>query len=431
MSTARERRPGRAIAPVDRAWAGRYAALQVSGVEVPPLEAVRAAMARVVAARPDTPYGGTLDPERLRWLPVAPDRLEEHLERVVVAGPDPRPGEEEATLEGLTRAHARDLPVRVTVGPTSLGYTGSHMVGDAVTAALLLRSLLRADPGPVLGERRLDAGLLARATLAQTREHGRDWVRLAARRRPAPPGRGTSRAAPHGTAAAGPAGPDGPGGPGAGTRLVGARLEPADLAAVSRWRNAHAPGAPLAAALATLCARALLDAGVDLETSGLFTLVDLRRYLVGLPPGTAVGGNLAKAVRLPCDLLDPRSVGSALAHAVASGRPVPATVLGAARAALRPPAAPYARPGAPLRLTFNTVPGLPGSDTLPWLEPHRGRYVGAGFPVADDGLSLVAHRLRDHLELTASVAPGTVPADVVREALQGVVAAARTAAPPL
>ncbi|GAA1893445.1 hypothetical protein [Lapillicoccus jejuensis] len=413
--------PGRRVAAVDRAWAGRYAALLVSGVRVPPVDVVRATVRAVVTGRPDTPYGALLDPRRLRWVPVDPDRVEEHLDRVVVAGPDPRPGQEEAALEDLTRGHEEDLPVRVTVGPTSLGCTASHMVGDAVTTALLLRSLLLGDPGPVLRERRLDAGLLGRAALAQTRTHARDWARLAVQRRPVGAG-------PRGRGAGPPDRVDA--GPGSGTRLVGTRLEPADLAAVSRWRNAHAPGAPLAAALATLSARALVDAGVPLDTSGLFTLVDLRRYLVGLPPGTAVGGNLAKAVRLPCDLLDPRAVGSALAHVVASGRPVPATVLGAVGALLRPPSA-GGGPGAPLRLTFNTVPGLPGSDTLPWLEGRRGRYVGAGFPVAPDGLSLVAHRLRDHLELTASVAPGTVPAELVRDALRSLVGGTRPGGPPL
>lgn len=416
---------GRRIDPLDRAWAGLGAGLQVSGVRVPPVEAVRSAMARIVTGRPETPYGAALDPRALRWLPVPQDRLEAHLSRVVVAGPDPEPGDEAAALERLAHRHPDDLPVVVTVGPSSLGYTGSHMVGDAVTAARLVRSLVDADPGPVLRERRLDSPLLVRATLEQARRHGRDWLREGLDRRRGGPGhRYLTPAAPEAPGTCGPAAA----GP---TRLVGVVLSPADLSAVTRWRLRHARGTPTTAVLAALATRSLLAQGVRVDTSGLWTLVDLRRYLGTPAPGTSVGGNLAISVRLEADLLDPAALGRALSGAVASARPLPAAVLGSARAALRPPR-PLAPPtGAPLCLTWNSVSGVSGTDSLPWLDGRVGRYLGAGFPVGGDGLSVVSHRMRSHLELVASVAPGTVDPQVVSRALGALADLARCELPGL
>ncbi len=412
---------GRRVDPVDRAWAGLYAGMHISGIRVPSPDAVRAAMARVVAGRPDTPYGGTLDPGRLRWVPVPAARVDALVERVVVAGPDPEPGGEEAALERLAGEHAADLPVRLTVGPTSLGYTGSHMVGDAVTAALLLRSLLDADPGPVLRERRLDARLLAATTLDQTRRHGRDWGRLAS---PGPAG-----AAPRGRAAAralpaAAARPDVE----TTTRLVArccaARTSPSSAAggrstpgACRRRRSSRASPPARCSPTASSSTRAVTTrwSTCAATSSGCRPA---RRSAATSPRRSACGPTCSTRVGRP-----------GLSLVVASARPVPATVIGAALAAARAPGPLPRATGAPLALTWNSVPGLPGMDTLPWLDPRGGRYVGAGFPVGGDGLSVVAHRLRSHLELTASVAPGTASPALVQQALAGLVDLARSELP--
>ena len=97
--------------------------------------------------------------------------------------------------------------------------------GAAVTAALLLRSLLPADPGPVLGERRLTPrGPLARGDARADREHGRDWVHhLRNPSTPPPPSLDA------------PTGPVRP-------AFVGTVLDQTALRALTRWRNANAKG---------------------------------------------------------------------------------------------------------------------------------------------------------------------------------------------
>jgi len=202
-----------------------------------------------------------------------------------------------------------------------------------------------------------------------------------------------------------------------GTAIVSVVLSNADLRLLSQWRNARAKGASITAVMASLMVRSLEEAGVAVDTSGFFTLVDLRRYLADQPVGRFLGGNLAKAVRLICDLRDPFAVDAALSDVVASGRTLAATVFGAGLSLLTPPAGAGPALGAPLTLTYNSIPGLPGASGLPWVDGIPGRYVGAGFPVGGDGLSIVALRLREHMEMAASIAPGTVDPGLVRQLL--------------
>ncbi len=415
------------IALVDRAWAGLWTAMMVSHVEAPSLDVARDVVRAVVLGSPGTPYGATLHPRGSRWVPVAADALEAHLERVVVAVEDPDADDADRFIGELTRRHPVDLPFVLWVGPHTVAYTGSHVLGDAATDAVLLRAVIDGDADAVLRMPRVDAAMLRRAATAQTRLHHREWARLAVGRLAPRAGRPVPSATPPAAGAVlstaegrPPRTSESIGAAGlapAGTAIVSVVLSNTDMRLVSQWRNARAKGASITAVMASLLVRSLDEAGVAVDTSGFFTLVDLRRYLVDQPEGSFPGGNLAKAVRLVCDLSDPVAVDAALSEVVASGRPLAATVLGAGLSLVTPPAGPGPARGGPLALTYNSIPGLPGASGLPWVDGVPGRYVGAGFPVGGDGLSVVALRLREHMEMAASIAPGTVDPGLVRHLL--------------
>ncbi|WP_196073302.1 glycosyltransferase [Nakamurella alba] len=404
------RSSSRSVSWIDRPWADHWSAIMVTPVVLPDIEAVRAMVERVMADLPTAPHLSVLDPQRQRWVPVAAAARRDRVVEIVRPIGDPVPGAEDDLLNAIAADVDPGIPMWIGVGPSTVGYLTSHVAGDAATGTAIIRAVIDLD------EDLLRRTLLGRATTAtvtkaawqQFRAHGRDWVRAARHRGdtgPAAPDAGVA-GAPTATADT-------------GAQMIGMRLSNKDMIRINKWRNRNAKGASITAVLAVLVRRALVTEGIPVRADGMFSLFDLRRYAA---EGAALTGNLGKSIYLPCDLTDPTSVDHALQETIDSGRPAAATLIGAVlhriSSVLRRGSGEHgsAPAGGSISMTFNSMPGLPGTSDLPWLPGREKVYVGGGFPVSADGITIFAHRLREHMEITVS-APAHLDAAAIRRAI--------------
>jgi hypothetical protein len=192
-------------------------------------------------------------------------------------------------------------------------------------------------------------------------------------------------------------------------------IDNAALRGLTRWRNANARGVSPTAVYTSAVHLALREQGIPMAENGFYTLLDMRGLV--RPDGQPVWGNLSKALYLTVDVADPRAVHEALEAARTTQRALPAALLGTLSSALALPRPPAAQaPVSPVRLTFNSMPTLPGLAELPWLtDTHR--FFGFGPSLGPGDISVFAIRLRDHLELIDSFDEATAPATAVRAAV--------------
>ncbi len=206
-------------------------------------------------------------------------------------------------------------------------------------------------------------------------------------------------------------------------------LDNAQLRALTKWRNEHHPGASITAVLTSRMFRALVEAGVPMRPDGFYSLFDLRSLL---PEGAPTTGNLAKSLLLLADLADPAAVDRAMREAIDTRRALPALIGGAVATRLRGRSAPtpahtpaqtpdQTQPVStgPITLTFNSMPTLPGLAALPWADGPR-RYVGLGYPISTDGISVFAVRFRDRMEISVSFDRARIDPDQVQRAIAAV-----------
>ena len=160
--------------------------------------------------------------------------------------------------------------------------------------------------------------------------------------------------------------------------------------------------------------------GVAMNPAGYYSLFDVRRYVAKDSKDSAVKfGNLAKSVFLDADMTDPRAIGDAMDHVIASGRVLPGLVMGALTTAIRRPAhAGGTVSDGPVTLSFVSMPTLPGLSDVPWIDSGPRRYCGVGYPVGRLGISVFAIRLRGHMEISASFDRTVLDATAVQRALE-------------
>lgn len=390
----------RRIALIDRPWIGHRSVMLATPVETSPIAQIRAVLAEYMHRHPAAPLSGRIDEQTCRWIPVPEARRQAHLDRVLIRSVDPEPDGIEEHICAHLPAAAPDLPFVVVVGDRSICLLMSHAVGDAITMSGLLVALARADYGRLAAiEPRTGTSTPLRALVRQLRPKHRQWIEHL--RKPA---------SPPAVGAAPPAGPTRP-------AFAGSVLSNARLREVTRWRNAHAPGVSVTSVLTAAVYRALTSQGLNVHGGGCFALIDIRAHLPRA--GELAYGNLAKSIYLTADLNNPGSVDAVLDDARNSGRAIPAIVVATAKSLLWRPA--HGRPhpdGAPVILTFNSLPVLPGVSDLPWHDSGGRRFYGIGLSTGPGGITVVALRLREHLELTASFDETTAPAAAVRRGLE-------------
>jgi hypothetical protein len=393
----------RRVALIDLPWLGHNSVLVATPLAVRPIGEIRVALKEFMRRNPTTPLACRLDTRASRWLPVPAAEREAHLDRILIAAGDPDPDDLAGHVVAHQAAVAPDLPLVVVVTPGSIMTQICHAVGDAVTATRLMRALVRAEPDELAGlAQRVGTAGPVRALIRGLRPHHRDWAHYL-RSRSGPP-------------VAEPVGPAAPAQP----SFTGTTISNAGLRDITRWRNANARGVSLTCVLTCAMHRALCLHGVPMHGSGYYALIDMRTMLPD--NGKPHWGNLCKSLYLAADLTDPYSVESALRKVRDTDRALPASVIGAVTTAMtrpRPPAATQA-PVAPVTLTFNSIPTLPGLSDLPWHDEVDRRFYGFGRSRGPGSISVSVLRLRGHMELTASFDEATVTAETMRSALEAV-----------
>jgi hypothetical protein len=366
-----------------------------------PIAEIRAVLMDFMRHNPGSPLASRLDLASGRWLPVPAAELDAHLDAVLVTAADPDPDNlEQHIADGLATA-AVDLPLMITAGPSSLLILFSHAVGDAVTLTRLVHAIAGAEPdGLSVLTHRVGIAAPALALARGLRPHHRDWIRYL-RHRSGPPAADV-------TGTMSPARP----------AFTGTTMSNAALRDLTRWRNANAHGVSMTSVLASIVHRALRLRDVRIHDQGLCMLIDIRSLLPASPRQR--WGNLSKSLYLEADLTDPGSIEAALRQARSTDRVLPATVAGGVASILSRPQSPAsASPGAaPVLLTFNSIPTLPGLAELPWRDATNRRFYGFGRSPGPAGITVTAVRHREYMELTASFDEAIAATATVHSALE-------------
>jgi hypothetical protein len=274
------------------------------GLEVPPLEMLRAALVAYAAANPAVLR--VVDRQTSRWRPFTPGELATAPDDLITechAG-DPLTG-----MQALVASPPAGPNVRIVRGRGWVGVKTAHeALFDAASTNLLLGALL--DPAPGAGKVRVSRPAARDAMLAGYLAGHPDAVRAAfahrsrlgkAPRRPAPPL---------------------PADPPVNTHAH------SDLGLPDRLRQLRAKHWPQASVSALVLAgirAALSEAGIRVAP-GAEVLCDVRRYFPGPRP---LFGNWAVGVHLAAeDDLQPEAVTLAVREAVSCGLPVAAMAAG-------------------------------------------------------------------------------------------------------
>lgn len=386
---------------LDRTWLNHWSVVTMMPIVAPTASRLRAEMHAFMTANPSHPLCCTLEDGGRRWRPVSPDIRTQHLETVIVdAGEFDR-----RDPFGYLNKHRPDstyhAPYKVLVGPDSMSVYFAHAAGDAVVFSPFSVLMALGDVDGLAPLRsNAGLGLAGRILLKEVGRHGNEWWQHLRAGVAGPP--------------AGPAGEPRDGEP--GTDAVSFVLDAAEWGQFRVWRKATHPEVSVAALMASAAYRALSNQGLPMNPEGFYTLVDLRRHL---PKGQQLRpGNLAKSVYVAAAMDNPVEVGVALRHLVDSGRAVPALFAGAASAALGRHSEPAESVGgAQATMIFNSMLRLPGADHIPWTDRDTARYFTTSFPVAPNGISVMACGVEDKVHFSATFDPRFVDRNTMRLAL--------------
>ena len=395
----------------DRPWTSWGTVTFWSPVRLPALDALRAAIREVVERDPRSTFGSTLDLASASWRRVPPRHLDDHIERIVAAAPEPAPGREsDFVVANLAPTPFTD-PIRMVFGTESVAFFANHAHGDALTNRRMYRALLTADPDLILtaGER-IPARVVFQALAAQCLRSPRNAVRLL---------RSAS-----GVVASPPSGAAAPWATSEGwvsptpehTKILARSFPTAVLDDLAEWRRVHAPTASIAAIMASTVFVGLLEAGVPMDPTQVHLMFDARRYLPGRHRSS--GGNLARGISLAVDPADPVAVAAGIRGVIE--RFLPLSTLVAAALADRKghvyldtgPA-----PAAPVKLIFSWVGQDPGSADTPWLPDRERLSFGVSNEAPPGQLSVIGWRTGDRVIMNTMVDGRCIDAEKVAEGL--------------
>ncbi len=387
---------------LDRPWHGHFHAAVASTIAAPTLEQLRDSFVEFITAYPDHAIAGRVSPDQRRWVQVAPAERRAHAERVFQAGPESN--EAEDWLNHAISNVDQELPLSVYVGAEAISISLTHMTTDGASCSLVISALARNDFAAISSlEPHADLSMLIKAAFRSVREYGSRWWATF---------RGKDNLAISAGTAAELVDPAGWVNSAPQPTAVMHRLEPAAMARANAWRKATGQEISLTSLLTSAVWRALAAESIPVAPGGFTGLFDLRRFLP--KQQQVLPGNLAKAIHVATDMRDPAGLHAAVQATVATGRALPAAIIGAVSSLLpRRASAPTAKA---LELTFSSMPALPGRDSLPWTDPDNARYGGLGFPTSATGISAFSVRIGQATEMYASFDARTVSPAAVKRA---------------
>ncbi|WP_035717242.1 MULTISPECIES: hypothetical protein [Gordonia] len=379
----------------DRPWVGTVLSLLLGPIDLPPLEGVRAAVARVAEENPHARIGWGLDRDELRWIPGAPT------EAMVTEGAawDDTTGIGEV-VDAMVADADPHLPLQFVVYPGYLGMVVWHALGDGRSNGALIEAVAGAASGggykPVASHPSGRAPVLAAAWAT----FGRDPKRLRAAF--------TDRPDRPETPASGLTVPWRPSRKTLYTSIDGAVRDEA----LSAAREASGKVSNFAV-MAFAVTRALREAGIVIAPISN-VVVDLRTYL----DGDWINGNFLGS--LPIRIDDRTSisdVSQSIRSGLRTGRPLAGAVLSSVRTGGRRhrTAIPEsADRGMPAVVSFSDV----GMRTdIPFAPGGRPVYASSSEPDGPHGVTVVGLHTREASLLSVSFHDNVVDADRVGAAL--------------
>ncbi|MFC8315034.1 hypothetical protein ACFUEJ_15595 [Gordonia sp. NPDC057258] len=379
----------------DRPWTGTVLSLLLGPVDLPSVDEVRAALARVAAENPHARIGWRLDTDALRWTPGQPtdDMVTEGKPWAGSTGL----GEAVDALVDNADPH---LPLQFVVFPRHLGMVVWHALGDGRSNGALIEAVAAAaatgDYKPVASHPSGRAPVLAAAWAAFGRDPKR--LRAAFADRPDRPE----------TPPPGPTVPWHPSRKTLYTDIDGSVRDEAIAAA-----RASVGKVSNFAVVAFAVVRALRAAGVDVAPISN-VVVDLRTYL----DGDWINGNFLGS--LPIRIDDETSIADVsqqIRSGLRTGRPLAGAVLSSARTGGRRRRAAIADSvdlGSPAVVSFSDV----GMRTdIPFEPDGRQVYASSSEPDGPHGVTVVALHTREASLLSVSFHDNVVDARRVDAAL--------------
>jgi hypothetical protein len=341
---------------------------------------------RLAAQQPDYRFFSLLDRERALWLQPAGAALERHCDEMVVGWPTPI-DDWDAALHAFLVAHSAARPVTFVVGPDFVAAVISHAIGDGTTNNATVPELIRAALGGATPTGLAAPGVAHPLARATTRFFGGDPRRVAALLR-------SSRPVPaDGPAAPAPVEPRLP-------RFISARSRPGYVSALRELRASRPTRVSTPSLLFAATTRLMRAEGV-VDQQGTMVLVDCRRYLRGGP----VWGNFISGTYLsPADPSSPEDVNDAIREALATGRPLAALAVAAARTTLRGRTGTRGSGGgAGAVLSLSHLGELQAYRDLPWCDgATERRYVAGNTSERVDRIAVNFSELDDALHVTAT-----------------------------
>jgi hypothetical protein len=343
-----------------------------------------------------------LDRQNNRWIEYAPAEFAARVRPMVTE----MSGSADALTHAMISIDAGDRPVVLGVCERFVSIKSNHTVGDGNTILRLLSRLIEgatsASPAPPA--RPGTRAPLTRAAMRFYAADPRRVVRTLTVERPA-------------SAMASPATLPWHAQP----TFAFARSDDGLVARLRAWRDAHAPGASIAAVVTAATCAALARAGLAVDDTGMYMLVDARRYL---PADTVVRGNFAVGQFLaPADPTSPGDVHAALQAAIDAGRPLSTlavcdmkTLLGHT---VTPDGARRRAADPRIRLSMSHVRSADFLYRLPWDGAGRERRISTvGAPGAPEGMTVNSNEHQGVLHLTASFHATTFAPTAVADAIE-------------
>lgn len=395
------------LARRDRPWVGAYVSVLVGPFDMPSVDELREAVAKLAHTHPQSRLTWAPDPQRHCWRT---DRTPES----VVAQRDWTVAADGfgfgTQLDVLTKDDSLPTPLVLVRYDNCIGIRMSHSLGDGRLYLTVMSAVLRtawqgaAVSWPVESGGRFP---LARAAINTFGRHPLLVSRTISDRI------GPARTSSERTGAGAPR-------PWLPSRRCAQSWVPRDQAdELFSWGRQFAPRASKFALQVAIILRAMRQAGMQVSTD-VRVIVDLRRYL----GWRYIDGNFIAGVPMDVDAtMSPETISAHISGTNRSGRPLANQLATALRGrGAEPPVDTTVNPAERPRIAFTYMAPVPEIDCLPFLDAAAPVYAGSVPPAGPWGVTVLLGENPAGLSFNATFHDNVVDAGQMNAALQAAAA---------